>query len=95
MAKLQFEPFLNMGFAKTGSTIEASWSITNEGESMVDVKLVPLLADKSAKLTLSNESFILQPKETKPIKLTLHSSASGTVEGSIELLPKTVGYSTF
>ena len=95
VAKLQFEPFLNMGFAKTGSTIEASWAITNEGENSVDVKLIPLLADNAAKLTISSESFTLQPKETKPIKLTLQSSASGTVEGSIELLPKTVGYSTF
>lgn len=84
-----------MGFAKTCSTIEASWDITNEGENSVDVKLIPLLADNSAKLTISSESFTLQPKETKPIKLTLYSSANGTVEGSIELLPKTVGYSTF
>jgi hypothetical protein len=83
VAKLQFEPFLNMGFAKTGSTVEAAWSITNSGESPVEVSLVPLLADSSAKLTLSTEQVTLQPQETRPVRLSLHSSASGTVEGSI------------
>lgn len=60
--RLQFEPFLNMGFSKVGSTVEALWKITNEGENAVDVKLVPLLVDASAKLTLSSESFSIQGK---------------------------------
>lgn len=94
VAKLQFEPFLNMGFAKVGSCVEAPWSITNSGESAVEVKLVPLLADSSAKLTLSSENFWLQAKETKSVKLTLQCGVSGTVEGSIEIHPKTLGYST-
>lgn len=51
-----------MGFSKIGSTVEALWKITNEGENPVDVKLVSLLADTSAKLTLSSESFCIQGK---------------------------------
>jgi hypothetical protein len=94
VAKLQFEPFLNMGFAKTGAHIEAVWNVTNEGENAVEVKLVPLLADSSAKLTISEESFWLQAKEVKPIKLGLFSAVNGTVEGSIEIHPKTLGYAT-
>ena len=60
IAKLQFEPFLNMGFTRTGSTVEASWNITNCGEFAVEVGLVPLLADNTAHLTLSTDKFALQ-----------------------------------
>ena len=51
-----------MGFAKIGSTIETSWKITNEGDNTVEVKLIPLLADNSAKISLSSDTFSLQPK---------------------------------
>ena len=51
--RLQFEPFLNIGFSKVGNTVEALWKITNEGQNSVDVQLVPLLVDTSAKLTIS------------------------------------------
>jgi hypothetical protein len=51
-----------MGFAKTGSTVYANWTITNFGELPVDVMLVPLLADSSAKLTISAEKFSLQAR---------------------------------
>lgn len=62
VAKLQFEPFLNMGFARTATTVYANWTITNSGEMPVDIMLVPLLADSSAKLTISAEKFSLQGK---------------------------------
>ncbi len=72
-----------MGFAKIGSTIETSWKITNEGDNTVDVKLIPLLADNSTKISLSSDVFSLQPKENKSVKITLVSTTAGTVEGSI------------
>ncbi len=72
-----------MGFAKIGSTIETSWKITNEGDNTVDVKLVPLLADNSTKISLSSDVFSLQSKENKSVKITLVSTTAGTVEGSI------------
>lgn len=62
VAKLQFEPFINMGFAKTGTTVYTNWTVTNSGEMPVDVMLVPLLADSSAKLTISADKFSLQGK---------------------------------
>lgn len=54
-----------MGFAKIGSTIESAWKITNESDNAVNLTFVPLLAESSAKLTLSSESLSLLPKETK------------------------------
>ena len=89
--KLQFEPFVNMGFARVGSTVETNWKIKNCGESSVHIKLVPLLADENASVAITPRDFWLSAKDTQKVNLALTTSENGTVEGSIEIHPKTLG----
>ncbi len=94
IGKLEFEPFLNFGFVRVGTEVQSLWHITNKAENQVSIKLTPLLADQSAKLELSNSELTLQGGEKKAVKLTLCSKTAGTVEGSIEIEPKSINYST-
>jgi hypothetical protein len=92
--KLQFEPFLNLGFGRLASVLVGQWEITNQAELPLPVKLTPLLADSAARLSLSQQEFTLEAGEKRTIAISLSSSCAGTVEGSIEIEPKSLGYST-
>lgn len=94
IGKLEFEPFINFGFVKVGTIAEAVWHITNKGDNPVKIKLIPLMVDQSAKLRLSNEELTIDAGQRKTISLTLSSKIPGTVEGSIEIEPKSITYST-
>ena len=52
-----------------------------------------MLSDQTAKLTLSEQEINLEGGEKRIITISLASSISGLVEGSIEIEPKGINYS--
>lgn len=94
VGKLQFEPFLNLGFVKVGTEVHSLWHITNKADKEVKIKLTPLLVEPAAKLDLSAHEFTLQGGEKKSVTLSLSSKVVGTIEGTIEIEPKEINYST-
>ena len=94
VGKLEFEPFINFGFVKTGTVAEANWNIMNRGDTGIKIKLTPLIIEQTTMVDLSSEEVYLQSGQKKTITISLSSKVSGTVEGSIEIEPKILGYST-
>jgi len=61
------------------------WEVANKAETPLKIKLQPLLADQTAKLTLSELEISLEGGEKKSISISITSSVAGLVEGSIEI----------
>ena len=77
-----------------GTIAEAQWSVINRGETGIKVKFTPLVIEETTRISLSVDEIYLQSGEKKIITLNLSSKVAGTIEGSIEIEPKSLGYST-
>ena len=60
VGKLEFEPFINFGFVRTGTTAEATWNIMNRGDTGAKVKFTPLIIEQTTMINLSSDELYLQ-----------------------------------
>lgn len=84
MAKIIFEPFINMGFIQVGSTKREKVLFKNEGTEKGIVNLKPDGAGESLLIEPTN-NFELNPGEVKEVELVYNAEESGLFRGVVEV----------
>ena len=89
---LEFEPFINFGFVKSGQEKEISFCISNKGNNEVSLEFDPQVKD--AKVFTRPSILDIPPKESRNILIKISSKEIGEIEGTIDIFPKQLSLSS-
>ena len=80
--EVRFDPFVNLGFTTIGRPATGSISFLNEGSAVGEVVLK---YEKLSELTLTPETFTLQPKEERTVEVSYVSKEVSTYRCAVDV----------